>query len=113
MTSTRRTRWSWTPTCVYSATAAEFVNIPLTNITVSVDSQIDGPTASVINCGGTNTGSTGANGDGSVTVNDLEPTAPGVMLDLHHRRRPVSRKQQAGGPGSSWASHQKSGKDGK
>jgi Prealbumin-like fold domain len=66
-------------TCA-TATAAEFVNIPLTNITVSVDSQIDGGTASVINCGGTNTGSTGANGDGSVTVNDLEPTAPGVTL---------------------------------
>jgi Prealbumin-like fold domain len=57
-----------------------FVNMPLTNITVSVDSQIDGGTASVIDCGGANTGSTGPDGDGSVTVTDLEPTAPGVTL---------------------------------
>jgi Prealbumin-like fold domain len=55
-----------------SAMVASFVNIPLTNITMSVDSQIDGGTASTIDCV-LASGSTGANGDGSVTVNDLEP----------------------------------------
>jgi hypothetical protein len=49
-----------------------FVNTPLTNITLSVDSQVDGGTASQINCDGV-TGSTGANGDGSVTRNNLPP----------------------------------------
>jgi hypothetical protein len=61
-----------------------FSNMPLTNITVSVDSQIDGGTASVISCtdseGNIYGGSTGANGDGSLTVNDLLPTDPTVTL---------------------------------
>jgi hypothetical protein len=65
-------------TCA-TATAVEFVNIPLTNVTVSVDSQIAGGTASVIDCDG-DTASTGANGDGSLTVTDLEPTDPAVTL---------------------------------
>jgi hypothetical protein len=56
-----------------------FHNTPLTNVTVSVDSQVDGGTASEIDCDG-ETASTGANGDGSLTVEDLEPTAPGVTL---------------------------------
>ena len=55
-----------------------FHNTPLTNLTVSVDSQIDGGTASTIECtdAGNNSvasGSTGANGDGSATATDLEP----------------------------------------
>jgi hypothetical protein len=58
---------------------AEFHNTPLTNVTVSVDSQIDGGTASTIVCDGA-TASTGANGDGSLTVSDLLPTAPTVTL---------------------------------
>jgi hypothetical protein len=61
-----------------------FSNTPLTNVTVSVDSQIDGGTASVISCtdadGNVYGGSTGANGDGSLTVNDLLPTDPTVTL---------------------------------
>jgi uncharacterized surface anchored protein len=61
-----------------------FHNTPLTDVTVSVDSQVDGGTSSVIDCGGTNTTTTDPdapdNGDGSVTVTDLEPTAPGVTL---------------------------------
>ena len=61
-----------------------FHNTPLTNITVSVDSQVDGGTASVIQCtdadGNIYNGSTGANGDGSLTVNDLLPTDPTVTL---------------------------------
>jgi hypothetical protein len=61
-----------------------FHNTPLTNITVSVDSQVDGGTASVISCtdadGNVYGGSTGPNGDGSLTVNDLLPTDPTVTL---------------------------------
>jgi hypothetical protein len=61
-----------------------FHNTPLTNVTVSVDSQVDGGTASVISCtdagGNVYGGSTGANGDGSLTVNDLLPTDPTVTL---------------------------------
>lgn len=55
---------------------AEFLNMPLTNLTVSVDSQIDGGTASTIECGlaaADPDASTGADGDGSFTKNDLEP----------------------------------------
>ena len=51
-----------------------FHNTPLTNITLSVDSQVDGGTASTIDCGQPNApASTGPNGDGSVTRNNLEP----------------------------------------
>lgn len=57
----------------YNGETVEFVNVPLTNITMSVDSQIDGGTASTIDCGGSATGSTGNNGDGSVSRNNLEP----------------------------------------
>jgi hypothetical protein len=51
-----------------------FHNTPLTNITISVDSQVDGGTASTITCddGGPN-GSTGANGDGSASASNLRP----------------------------------------
>jgi Prealbumin-like fold domain len=56
----------------YGGETASFHNTPLTDITISVDSQVDGGTASTINCDGV-TGSTGANGDGSVTRTDLEP----------------------------------------
>lgn len=58
-------------TCA-DAVVAEFENIPLTNITVSVDSQIDGGTASNIDCVLSET-DTAANGDGSLTLSDLEP----------------------------------------
>lgn len=58
------------------AATVSFKNMPLTNLTVSVDSQIDGGTKSTIDCvpglPDPDT-STGANGDGSLTLNDLEP----------------------------------------
>jgi uncharacterized surface anchored protein len=60
-------------TCQSGAETAGFSNTPLTNITISVDSQIDGGTASTIDCGGGATGSTGATGDGSVSRNNLPP----------------------------------------
>ncbi|HEX2741367.1 MAG TPA: hypothetical protein VHM69_13055 [Rubrobacter sp.] len=55
-----------------------FSNTPLTDISTSVDSQVDGGTASTISCTDANgdtvaSGSTGANGDGSATAEDLEP----------------------------------------
>jgi Prealbumin-like fold domain len=56
-----------------------FHNTPLTNVTVSVDSQVVGGTASVINCGAGDV-PTGAGGDGSTTVMNLQPTAPTVTL---------------------------------
>jgi hypothetical protein len=61
-----------------------FSNAPLTDVTVSVDSLVDGGTASTISCedseGNLYNGSTGANGDGSLTVEDLLPTDPTVTL---------------------------------
>ena len=61
-------------------TAAEFVNTPLTNVTVSVDSIIPGGTASIINCGGADVPTDPVTGDGSLTVPNLQPTAPAVTL---------------------------------
>jgi hypothetical protein len=70
-----------TATCSDSPYVGEtvaFHNTPLTDITVSVNSQVDGGTSSTMSC--TNaanssiaSGSTGANGDGSVTASNLEP----------------------------------------
>lgn len=55
-----------------------FSNTPLTNITVSVDSQVDGGTASTISCVNSSSteiasGSTGTTGDGSATASNLLP----------------------------------------
>ncbi len=55
----------------YVGETVSFHNTPLTNITVSVDSQVDGGTSSTIS--GCASGSTGANGDGSATATDLVP----------------------------------------
>jgi uncharacterized surface anchored protein len=55
----------------YAGETVSFHNTPLTNITVSVDSQVDGGTSSTIS--GCVSASTGANGDGSGTANNLEP----------------------------------------
>jgi hypothetical protein len=60
------------------AAPVEFVNTPLTDLSVSVDSQIDGGTASTIDCVdaadiSVASGSTAANGDGSASATDLEP----------------------------------------
>jgi hypothetical protein len=61
----------------YAGETVSFGNTPLTNLTVSVDSQIDGGTASTIVCTGPDgqvaSGSTGANGDGSATASNLKP----------------------------------------
>ena len=62
----------------YIGETVSFHNTPLTDVTVSVNSQVDGGTSSTITCtnSGNNTvasGSTGANGDGSTTASNLEP----------------------------------------
>jgi hypothetical protein len=61
----------------YVGETVSFGNTPLTNLSVSVDSQIDGGTASTIVCTSPNgqvaSGSTGANGDGSASASDLKP----------------------------------------
>ena len=62
----------------YVGETVSFHNTPLTDITTSVNSQVDGGTASTIVCtdSGGNTvasGSTAANGDGSATAPNLEP----------------------------------------
>lgn len=49
-----------------------FGNTPLTNITVSVDSQVVGGTKSTITCGLVSA-DTGAGGDGSLAINNLVP----------------------------------------
>jgi hypothetical protein len=50
-----------------------FSNTPLTNLTVSVDSQVDGGTASTITCDSNPPVATDPNGDGSLTLSNLEP----------------------------------------
>jgi Prealbumin-like fold domain len=62
----------------YGGETVSFHNTPLTDITASVNSQVDGGTSSTITCvdGDGNivaSGSTNANGDGSASANDLEP----------------------------------------
>jgi hypothetical protein len=62
----------------YNGETVSFSNTPLTNLSVSVDSQVNGGTASTILCtgpgGGTvASGSTGANGDGSASASNLTP----------------------------------------
>ena len=60
----------------YVGESRSFVNTPLTDITVSVNSQVDGATASTIDCHPLAAGvdqSTGPNGDGEYTMTDLPP----------------------------------------
>ena len=63
----------------------DFENVPLTDVTVSVDSLVDGGTASTISCvdaEGTvvDEDLTNAPGDVELTLPDLEPTAPDATL---------------------------------
>lgn len=63
-------------TCATTSTIVEFDNMPLTDITVSVNSQVDGGTASTIECGfvaANPDASTGPTGDGSLTKTGLDP----------------------------------------
>lgn len=62
----------------YVGENVSFHNTPLTDITVSVNSQVTGGTASTITCKASDnstvaSGSTDANGDGSTTASDLAP----------------------------------------
>ena len=56
----------------YVGESVSMVNTPLTDITVSVDSQVPGGTNSVITCDGEEF-TTDSNGDGSLTLEDLPP----------------------------------------
>ena len=68
--------------CILDAAASEFMNIPLTNVRIEVDSQVDGGTSSVINCTGDPADDvvTEANGDGFIQTDDLAPTAPDTTI---------------------------------
>jgi uncharacterized surface anchored protein len=60
----------------YAGESVSFHNTPLTDLTVSVDSQVDGGTASTISCQPPTppaTAATDPDGDGSLTLSDLEP----------------------------------------
>src|SRR5215217_2689552 len=59
----------------YGGETVSFSNTPLTNVTVTVDSQVNGGTASTIDCGG-KTASTDTNGDGELKLSDLKPNDP-------------------------------------
>jgi Prealbumin-like fold domain len=56
----------------YGGETVAFSNTPLTDVTVSVDSQIDGGTASSIDCVVDDT-TTDPNGDGTLALDDLVP----------------------------------------
>jgi hypothetical protein len=58
----------------YVGEEVSFSNTPLTDITITVDSQVDGGTASVVTCdNGGPSGSTGTNGDGTFPATNLPP----------------------------------------
>lgn len=62
----------------YGGETVSFHNTPLTDVTASVDSQVNGGTSSTIVCKDANgdtvaSGSSDANGDGSATASNLEP----------------------------------------
>jgi hypothetical protein len=52
--------------------AVAFTNMPLTNVTISVDSQVDGGTSSTVECD--DGSSAGPGGDFSLDLDDLQPT---------------------------------------
>ena len=63
--------------CDATPVVAAFHNVPLTNVSVVVDSQVDGATKTVIDCGSAGSKTVS---DGSLDISDLLPTAPGVTL---------------------------------
>jgi hypothetical protein len=69
-------------TCAAGFATIAFGNIPLTNITMSVDSQVVGGTASTITCEGTSK-DTDATGDGSLTLSNLTPGTYSCSVVIH------------------------------
>ncbi|MCE0487625.1 MSCRAMM family protein [Ornithinimicrobium sediminis] len=70
---------------IAAAADVSFVNTPLTDVTVTVDSQVDGGTASTISCVDgegalVEEDLTNAPGDVELAIEDLEPTAPAATL---------------------------------
>jgi hypothetical protein len=76
-TDTETANVTTTGSCSSGFVNVSFENVPLTNITVSVDSQVPGGTNSTIDCeppvGDPPPTPTAANGDGSLTLNNKEP----------------------------------------
>jgi hypothetical protein len=58
----------------YGGESVSFSNTPLTDLSITVNSQVEGGTASTVSCAPDGPGgSTGANGDGTFADTDLEP----------------------------------------
>jgi hypothetical protein len=67
----------------YGGEAVSFHNEPLTNVTVTVDSQVTGGTSSTIDCEPTdNDPDAGPGDDITVTLSDLEPTVLTCTIDI-------------------------------
>ena len=67
----------------YTGETVSFHNTPLTDITVSVNSQVDGGTASTVTCTPAGpSGSSGGNGDFSGTTTDLAPGVYTCVIDV-------------------------------
>ena len=61
-------------TCSSGPAKVSFKNMPLTDVSISVNSQVDGGTASTVDCNNNDLdGSTGANGDGTFSTTNQEP----------------------------------------
>jgi hypothetical protein len=61
-------------TCSNGPAKVSFENMPLTNVSISVDSQVDGGTASTVDCDNNALdGSSGANGDVTTSATNQEP----------------------------------------
>jgi hypothetical protein len=63
--------------CNRAPVVAAFHNVPLTNVSIVVDSQVDGATSTVIDCGAAGSKTVS---DGSLDFTDLLPTDPAVTL---------------------------------
>jgi hypothetical protein len=79
-------RWVAAFDVPFGGETVSFSNTPLTDVTVTVDSQVDGGTSSTIVCDGSSA-STDENGDGSLALSDREPGTH----HLRSRDRPVRR----------------------
>ncbi|HEU0032617.1 MAG TPA: SpaA isopeptide-forming pilin-related protein [Kofleriaceae bacterium] len=60
-------------TCAAGYASATFGNTPLTNLSIAVDSIVPGGTASTISCTPSGQASTGADGDGTLALQNLVP----------------------------------------
>jgi hypothetical protein len=62
------------PNNPYGGETVSFSNTPLTDVSISVNSQVDGGTATIVDCDNNALdGTTGANGDGTFSTTNEEP----------------------------------------